>query len=194
MPVLFLILGAEHRRGRAISSLAPVEEVAGEGITTEKELAGDFDVGEGWQVLGAYQTAWSADANGTVLPTHYELDGNTITQVVDTTGAQFPVISDPIPLVAVGLLAVARALLPLALRSGARTLATQTIRAGVRPTIKGGYTSFSRFKADIAGSTFWSSVSKAGRILKAGSQTPETLKCGCAPATLKRNALTELGA
>lgn len=133
--------------------VAPVEEVAGEGIATEGELAGDFDVAEGWQVLGAYQTAWSADANGTVLPTHYELDGNTITQVVDTTGAQFPVVSDPIPLVAVGLLAVARALLPLVLRSSARALATQTIRAGVRPTIKGGYTSFSRFKADIAGST-----------------------------------------
>lgn len=133
--------------------VAPVEEVAGEGIATEEELAGDFDVAEGWQVLGAYQTAWSADANGTVLPTHYELDGNTITQVVDTTGAQFPVVSDPIPLVAVGLLAVARALLPLVLRSSARALATQTIRAGVRPTIKGGYTSFSRFKADIAGST-----------------------------------------
>lgn len=127
--------------------------VDGEDVATEEELAGDFEVAEGWEVVGAYQTAWSVDADGTRLPTHYEIENNTITQVVDTTGAQFPVVSDPIPLVAVGLLAVARALLPIALRSGAKALATQTIRAGVRATTKGGYRTFSAFKKDIAGST-----------------------------------------
>lgn len=127
--------------------------VDGEDVATEEELAGDFEVAEGWEVVGAYQTAWSVDADGTRLPTHYEIENNTITQVVDTTGAQFPVVSDPIPLVAVGLLAVARALLPIALRSGAKALATQTIRAGVRATTKGRYRTFSAFKKDIAGST-----------------------------------------
>lgn len=128
-------------------------QVGSEDVATEEELAGDFEVVEGWEVVGAYQTAWSVDADGTRLPTHYEIEDNTITQVVDTTGAQFPVVSDPIPLVAVGLLAVARALLPIALRSGARALATQTIRAGARATTKGGYRTFSAFKKDIAGST-----------------------------------------
>lgn len=39
--------------------------------------------------------AWATDANGTSLPTSYTVDGSTITQTIDTTGAAFPVIADP---------------------------------------------------------------------------------------------------
>ena len=137
--------------------------VEGEDVATEEELAGDFEVAEGWEVVGAYQTAWSVDADGTRLPTHYEIEDNTITQVVDTTGAQFPVVSDPIPLVAVGLLAVARALLRrTALWS--KSPATQTIRAGVRATTKVGYRPLC-IQKDIAGSTPKQSVASYCRAV-----------------------------
>ncbi|MBP2435813.1 hypothetical protein [Microbacterium amylolyticum] len=141
-------------------------------IATEEELAGDFDVPAGWEVVGAFQSAWSADATGASLPTHYEVDGNTLTQVVDTTGAQFPVVSDPIPLVVVGLAAIARALLPALLRQGAKALATQTIKAGVKATTKGGYKTFAAFKKDIAGSTpkgnQWHHIVEQSNISKRG--------------------------
>lgn len=38
---------------------------------------------------------WAMDALGRDLPTWYEVDGNAITQHVDTAGATFPVIADP---------------------------------------------------------------------------------------------------
>ncbi|MFD5225405.1 hypothetical protein ACFWHT_07260 [Microbacterium sp. NPDC058342] len=145
---------------------------ASDEIATEEELAGDYDVPTGWEVVGAFQSAWSADATGASLPTHYEVDGNTLTQVVDTTGAQFPVVSDPIPLVVVGLAAIARALLPALLRQGAKALATQTIKAGVKATTKGGYKTFAAFKKDIAGSTpkgnQWHHIVEQSNISKRG--------------------------
>ncbi|WP_025157193.1 hypothetical protein [Leifsonia aquatica] len=39
---------------------------------------------------------WAKDANGVAVPTHYELNGNTLTQVVDFTATTaFPVVADP---------------------------------------------------------------------------------------------------
>ena len=39
---------------------------------------------------------WATDANGAAVPTHYEVDGNTLTQVVDFTAeTAFPVVADP---------------------------------------------------------------------------------------------------
>ena len=39
---------------------------------------------------------WAKDANGDAVPTHYEVSGNTLTQVVDFTAATaFPVVADP---------------------------------------------------------------------------------------------------
>lgn len=98
---------------------------------------------DGPVVLASFAAPWSVDSNGNSLPTHYEVDGNTITQVVDTTGAAFPVVSDPWPLVGILLGAAARALAPHAVRA----FAAQTIRAGATATVRGGYTSFARFKA-----------------------------------------------
>lgn len=45
----------------------------------------------------AYVSApWAKDANGADVPTHYELRGNRLTQVVDfTPAAAFPVVADP---------------------------------------------------------------------------------------------------
>jgi hypothetical protein len=45
------------------------------------------------RVLG---DAWAKDANGNSVPTHYEVRGNTLTQVVDfTEHTAFPVVADP---------------------------------------------------------------------------------------------------
>lgn len=40
-------------------------------------------------------TPWAVDAEGEDLDTHYKIDGNTITQHVDTADAAFPVTADP---------------------------------------------------------------------------------------------------
>lgn len=88
------------------------------------------------------------------------------------TGAQFPVVSDPIPLVVIGLAAIARAHLPALFRQGAKALATQTIRAGVKTMTKGGCRTFSAFKKDTAGSTpkgnQWHHIFEQSNISKRG--------------------------
>lgn len=46
--------------------------------------------------LGTLDKPWALDANGNSLPTHFELQSNTLVQVVDTSGdVAFPVTSDP---------------------------------------------------------------------------------------------------
>lgn len=51
---------------------------------------------EDGEPLGSSQTLWARDANGETVPTHLELDGTTLTQVVDLDGAQpaaFPIVA-----------------------------------------------------------------------------------------------------
>ncbi len=46
--------------------------------------------------LRVFGEAWAKDANGQDVPTHYEVRGNTLTQVVDVTEhTAFPVVADP---------------------------------------------------------------------------------------------------
>ena len=45
--------------------------------------------------VGRFNAPWAVDASGRSLPTQYTLTGNTITQTVDTAGAEFPVVADP---------------------------------------------------------------------------------------------------
>ncbi|GGM76662.1 hypothetical protein GCM10012275_54230 [Longimycelium tulufanense] len=45
--------------------------------------------------LGRIQAPWARDAAGKKVPTHYEVKGNTLTQVVDHHGAAYPVVADP---------------------------------------------------------------------------------------------------
>jgi hypothetical protein len=44
-----------------------------------------------------FSPAWAKDATGMAVGTHYELDGNTLIQVVDhtTSGVTYPVVADP---------------------------------------------------------------------------------------------------
>lgn len=54
-----------------------------------------MSVSDGENFLGGIDAPWAVDADGQPLPTHYEISGSTLTQVVDTTGATFPVVADP---------------------------------------------------------------------------------------------------
>ena len=49
-------------------------------------------------LIGGFTPAWARDANGVDVPTHYELDGTTITQVVEHRAMDstvYPVVADP---------------------------------------------------------------------------------------------------
>lgn len=56
---------------------------------------GSVTLSDGVDFLGGIATPWAVDAQGQSLPTHYEIDGSTLTQVVDTSTAMFPVVADP---------------------------------------------------------------------------------------------------
>lgn len=49
------------------------------------------------KVIGMVDVPWAKDANGTLVPTHYETDGATLTQVVDHTSDNYayPITADP---------------------------------------------------------------------------------------------------
>ena len=53
------------------------------------------DAGGTKLVLGAIETPWAVDADGTMLPTHYTLNGSQLTQHVQTQGARYPIVADP---------------------------------------------------------------------------------------------------
>lgn len=57
-----------------------------------------------------FEPAWAKDAAGRSVPTHYEVAGNTLTQVVqhrDLEGVSYPVVADPLPVVVIVITAAA---------------------------------------------------------------------------------------
>jgi hypothetical protein len=46
-------------------------------------------------VVAVVAPAWAVDANGQPVPTHYQIDGTTLIQVIDHHGAAYPVVGDP---------------------------------------------------------------------------------------------------
>lgn len=60
-----------------------------EGAVHITDAAGEF--------VGGVAPAWAVDANGVPVPTAYEVDGATLTQVVDHDAGQFayPIVADP---------------------------------------------------------------------------------------------------
>jgi len=61
---------------------------SGEGIIIESE-SGEF--------IAGIAPAWAKDANGISVPTHYEIDGKTLIQVVEHSSSNFayPIVADP---------------------------------------------------------------------------------------------------
>lgn len=67
------------------------------GATAAAQTDGSITVtGDSGNLVGAMSPAWAVDANGSSVPSHHELSGATVTQVVDSAGTQaFPVAADP---------------------------------------------------------------------------------------------------
>ena len=45
--------------------------------------------------VASVQAPWAYDANGRAIPTQFEVNGATLTQVVEHSGAAYPVVADP---------------------------------------------------------------------------------------------------
>lgn len=57
-----------------------------------------FSEAEGeFEVVGAVEAPWAVDANGVAVPTYFEADGDTLTQVVEHADSNFayPIVADP---------------------------------------------------------------------------------------------------
>jgi len=128
---------------------------------------GSEGLSDGQVVVGVFQAPWAVDAAGQELPTSFDIDNGDLVQVVDTANADFPVVSDPLPLIGIALVGVARILAPHAIRA----FATQTIRAGAAYTTRGGYASFARFKTAVGSprpNYQWHHIVEQSNIAKRG--------------------------
>lgn len=67
------------------------------GSTIEVDAAGFVSIlGSAGEWLGGVLPPWATDSEGKSVPTHFELDGTTLTQVVEHSNAfTYPVIADP---------------------------------------------------------------------------------------------------
>lgn len=65
------------------------------GATLVPAANGGVRVQRGIEVVATVAAPWAKDATGRALPTHFELRGSTLRQVVDHAGAQYPVTADP---------------------------------------------------------------------------------------------------
>ncbi len=71
-------------------------------VTAADYLGKEFDTKEVYivdkdnMIIGIIDQPWAKDANGKNIDTHYEVSGNTLTQVVDfSEDSVFPIIADP---------------------------------------------------------------------------------------------------
>ena len=58
---------------------------------------GSIDVlGDDRYTIGSFDAPWALDAEGKEIPTRFEVDGNTITQIIETNEkTAYPVVADP---------------------------------------------------------------------------------------------------
>ena len=84
---------------------------------------------------------WAVDADGNAVPTRYVVDGNTLTQVVETrAGTVFPVIADPlwfVPLIIAGGRVIGQLAIRAATRSAAAARASAISAARIVRTVRG---------------------------------------------------------
>lgn len=65
-------------------------------VSLEQQASGEvYAVDGAGQVVGLFGKPWALDAAGKSIPTKYEVEGNTLVQVVDHVGATYPVTADP---------------------------------------------------------------------------------------------------
>ncbi|RKN67327.1 hypothetical protein D7252_06875 [Microbacterium sp. CGR2] len=67
-----------------------------EGVTLSLEGTGAVLLDVTGHEVGAFASPWAKDANGKDVATHYEVDGATLTQIVNLDGdIAYPVVADP---------------------------------------------------------------------------------------------------
>lgn len=73
----------------------PVTVPSGASLTPDRDGGVDIlDSAGGW--IAGFAPAWAKDGDGKPVATHYEVTGNTLTQVVDTAPTTvYPVVADP---------------------------------------------------------------------------------------------------
>ncbi|WP_157780450.1 hypothetical protein [Leifsonia xyli] len=73
----------------------PIEVPSGASLVQSPQGVIAIVAGDG-APLRVFGNAWAKDAHGKAVPTHYEIVGNTLTQVIDfTEHTAFPVVADP---------------------------------------------------------------------------------------------------
>lgn len=74
----------------------PMSIAAGQTLQLQPDGAVYLMNGDGTSAAAVIAAPWARDAHGAPVPTHYEVTGSTLTQVVDFTSATaFPVVADP---------------------------------------------------------------------------------------------------
>lgn len=148
---------------RAATSAAPVDAggtadvaTAGGDAATDEEDLPVYEPGEAEELAAsvglaedevpflAIEKPWAVDAAGKQLPTRYEVQGTTLSQIVDTTGATYPVVADPlfIPII----IAITTTAARMAAPAVARAMVAQVIKEGMKQTTRNGYNTFRTFK------------------------------------------------
>lgn len=98
--------------------------------------------------LGVHRDPWAVDATGASLPTYFTVVGDVITQHVDTSTAEFPVISDP------SIWTVAECIGSVALILGFAAAKMTTLIAKIGKIIKASSSLISKWKAAIGSANF----------------------------------------
>ncbi|MFB4349582.1 hypothetical protein [Microbacterium sp. CR_7] len=87
-------------------------------LTVDDRAGARIVDGQGY-VKVDFEAAWAQDASGAAIPSHYSVEGNTLTQVVEhknLDNVSYPIVADPLPVVVfvvTGLALVAVAALAL---------------------------------------------------------------------------------
>lgn len=66
-----------------------------EGISISPHDGGANFVNAAEEVVGGIAPAWAVDAEGAQVPTRFKIEGETVTQIVDHEGFEYPVVADP---------------------------------------------------------------------------------------------------
>lgn len=75
----------------------PLQTPVGSTVTRDADTGAILVTGADGKFVGGFAPAWAKDANGTAVPTRYEIRGSSVVQVVDihTGNFTYPVVADP---------------------------------------------------------------------------------------------------
>jgi len=88
--ILLVIGGAEAPTRYEFNATLP------DGASLVSTVGGGVEVVDGaGEAIAFIEPPWAIDANGAAVATHFEVRGETLLQIVDHNGAEYPVVADP---------------------------------------------------------------------------------------------------